>query len=59
MRTPLSSEFMYTPPGEIGEWWNNHVLYSKFNRQGIDIVCASFGQSEKLALANVVIVTGS
>ena len=24
------------------DWWNAHVIYSKFRRQGIDIICASF-----------------
>ncbi|KAJ1426738.1 Alpha/Beta hydrolase protein [Ochromonadaceae sp. CCMP2298] len=38
------------------QWWNSHVSYSKFRRQGIDIVCASFKQ--KNAKANVVFVTG-
>lgn len=38
-------------------WWTNHVQYSKFRRQGIDIICASFvhGKSSK---ANIVLVTG-
>jgi alpha-beta hydrolase superfamily lysophospholipase len=38
------------------QWWTAHVSYSKFRRQGIDIVCASFKQ--KNAKANVVFVTG-
>lgn len=38
------------------EWWNSHVSYSKFRRQGIDIICASF--KHKYPKANVVFVTG-
>jgi alpha-beta hydrolase superfamily lysophospholipase len=38
------------------EWWTAHVSYSKFRRQGIDIVCASF--KHKNAKANLVFVTG-
>eukprot|EP01031_Cornospumella_fuschlensis_P034311 gene34311-41526_t len=29
-------------PLENTAWWTSHVKYSKFRRQGIDIVCASF-----------------
>lgn len=48
----------YTPlPNEIGEWWDSHVVFSKFKRQGLDIVCASFEHSSK-PLANIILVTG-
>jgi alpha-beta hydrolase superfamily lysophospholipase len=39
------------------EWWNKHVQYSKFRRQGIDIICASFLHS-KPAKANIIFLTG-
>ena len=38
------------------EWWNNHVHYSKFRRQGIDIICASFHHPK--AKANIIFLTG-
>ena len=53
MRTPYD---ISVSPITNFEWWNAHVSYSKFRRQGIDIVCASFKQ--KNAKANVVFVTG-
>lgn len=37
-------------------WWKENVAYSKFRRQGIDIVCASFKHEEPKA--NVVFITG-
>lgn len=39
------------------KWWTDHVHYSKFRRQGIDIICASFIQP-KSSKANVIFVTG-
>jgi hypothetical protein len=39
------------------EWWSKHVKYSKFRRQGIDIICASFVQPKK-SKANVILLTG-
>jgi lysophospholipase len=39
------------------KWWTDHVQHSKFRRQGIDIICASFIQP-KTAKANLVLVTG-
>lgn len=53
MRTPYE---LGVCPITNFEWWNAHVSYSKFRRQGIDIVCASFKQ--KNAKANIVFVTG-
>lgn len=44
-------------PISNAEWWNKHVQYSKFRRQGIDIVCASF-QHSKPAKANIIFLTG-
>jgi alpha-beta hydrolase superfamily lysophospholipase len=38
------------------EWWNNHVEYSKLNRQRLDISTAIFRQPKPKAI--VVIVTG-
>lgn len=38
------------------QWWNNHVSYSKFRRQGIDIICAAFVHPK--AKANIILVTG-
>jgi len=38
------------------DWWKKHVRYSTFNRQGIDIFCASFVHAK--AKGNVVFVTG-
>ncbi len=42
------------------DWWKDHVQYSKFRRQGIDIICASFEQTDpqRQAIGNVVVVTG-
>eukprot|EP01035_Chromulina_nebulosa_P039363 gene39363-53219_t len=45
------------------EWWNKHVVYTRFRRQGIDIICASFQhnrQDSKHATptANVIFITG-
>ena len=46
------------------EWWNKHVTYSRFRRQGIDIICASFQHSIKqdtkqsTPIANVIFITG-
>lgn len=38
------------------EWWNSHVQCSKFRRQGIDIICASFIHPKPKA--NVIFLTG-
>jgi len=38
------------------EWWKSHVNYSSFNRQGIDIFCASFENPN--ATARVIFLTG-
>ena len=38
------------------DWWNEHVAYSKFNRQGVDIFTASF--VHPTPKANIVFVTG-
>jgi len=38
------------------QWWKEHVRYSTFNREGIDIFCASFVNPK--AHAKVVFVTG-
>ncbi|RYG98855.1 alpha/beta hydrolase, partial [archaeon] len=43
-------------PLENTTWWNNHVKYSKFRRQGIDIVCASFDHPKPKA--NLIFLTG-
>ena len=54
-RTPIDAN--YTPISEIdAKWWEKHVLYSKFNRLGIDVVCASFENPD--AKANIIFVTG-
>ena len=37
-------------------WWKEHVSYSKFNRQGVDITCASFHSED--AKANVFLIIG-
>lgn len=51
-------ELTYLPIGspEEEEWWKKTCVYSKFRRQGIDIVCASFEHTKPKA--NVVLVTG-
>lgn len=54
MRTPCE---VAAGPITNFEWWNAHVAYSKFRRQGIDIVCASF-KHQQIAKANIVFVTG-
>ena len=53
-------ELSFVPIGspEEEEWWRKHCVYSKFRRQGIDIVCASFEQPSGKSKANVVVVTG-
>ena len=44
-----SHNAQYTPiTSKTGEWWDDHVSYSKFSRQGIDIICASFIQQQHL-----------
>ena len=43
-------------PIENSEWWNDHVKYSIFNRQGLDIVCASFEHPS--TRGNVIFLTG-
>eukprot|EP01038_Epipyxis_sp_PR26KG_P014883 gene14883-20015_t len=46
------------------KWWTCNVVYSKFRRQGIDIICASFVQpnntstSKNGGKANVIFITG-
>jgi lysophospholipase len=37
-------------------WWESHVVYSKFRRQGIDIICASFKHAAPKA--NIIFLTG-
>jgi lysophospholipase len=51
-------ELSFVPIGtkEEEEWWKQHVVYSKFRRQGIDIVCAAFEHPK--AKANVIVITG-
>jgi hypothetical protein len=53
MRTPAD---INVSPIVNEEWWKEHVAYSKFRRQGIDIICASFVQSKPKA--NVIFLTG-
>eukprot|EP00602_Paraphysomonas_sp_CaronLab_P010596 CAMPEP_0185035568 /NCGR_PEP_ID=MMETSP1103-20130426/27186_1 /TAXON_ID=36769 /ORGANISM="Paraphysomonas bandaiensis, Strain Caron Lab Isolate" /LENGTH=386 /DNA_ID=CAMNT_0027572707 /DNA_START=59 /DNA_END=1219 /DNA_ORIENTATION=- len=43
-------------PIEHENWWRETVRYSKFNRQGLDIVCASFEHREPIGC--IVFVTG-
>mmetsp|Transcript_22059 Transcript_22059/g.37350 ORF Transcript_22059/g.37350 Transcript_22059/m.37350 type:complete len:390 (+) Transcript_22059:136-1305(+) len=43
-------------PIEHEEWWRETVRYSKFNRQGIDIVCASFEHRKPKGV--IIFVTG-
>ena len=45
----------YTPVVE-SEWWDSHVEYSTFNRQGIDLVSANFRHPSSKAI--VIILTG-
>ena len=51
-------ELSYVPVGTETEetWWKQHCVYSKFRRQGIDIVCASFVHPKPKA--NVILITG-
>jgi hypothetical protein len=35
------------------DWWNAHVIYSKFRRQGIDIICASFKHKYNYYTTNI------
>lgn len=57
MRTPFVASFS-PGAGELGEWWLQHVHFSKFSRQGIDIVCASFEQIKRKPIANIIIANG-
>jgi lysophospholipase len=43
---------------DISAWWSDHVEYYQFNRQGINIMCASFEHKAEEPKANVVVVTG-
>lgn len=43
-------------PIEHENWWREYVHYTKFNRQGLDIVCASF--VHKNPIGCIVLVTG-
>jgi alpha-beta hydrolase superfamily lysophospholipase len=52
MRSASSLEYA---PIEHENWWREFVKYSKFNRQGLDIVCASFEPPHPLGC--IVIVT--
>jgi alpha-beta hydrolase superfamily lysophospholipase len=45
-----------SPPLMNAKWWTEHVQYSKFRRQGIDIICASCVQP-RVSKANVILVT--
>lgn len=38
------------------QWWNTNAKFSKFSRQGVDIICASFINPQ--AKANILLVTG-
>jgi len=44
------------------EWWNANVIYSRFRRQGIDIICASFQHKltsgSSSGRANIIFLTG-
>ena len=43
------------------EWWNNHCNYSRFRRQGVDIICASFVHKQDLKApirGNIIFITG-
>lgn len=42
MRTPCKPNEIVVCPIVNSDWWNRHVSYSKFRRQGLDIICASF-----------------
>ncbi len=43
-------------PLENTEWWNKHAKYSKFRRQGLDIICATCEHPKPRA--NLVFLTG-
>lgn len=43
-------------PVENADWWAAHVRYSIFNRQGLDIICATFENPR--ARGNVIFLTG-
>jgi lysophospholipase len=55
MRTSVDATYS---PIEHCEWWDNHVVFSKFNRQGIDIMCASFVNTSHKCKGNIVFITG-
>ena len=43
-------------PIEHENWWGEYVKYTKFNRQGLDIVCASFEHHNPIGC--ILLVTG-
>lgn len=47
-----------TVPLDNTAWWNAHVRYSKFRRQGIDIICASAEHHTSHPRAKIVFLTG-
>jgi len=58
LRTVVDLNFT---PVECGDWLESHVVYSKFNRQGINIICAAFEHpvtGGRKPRANIVLVTG-
>ena len=51
----MTEAIRYTPVTQT-EWWNEHCEYAKFNRQGVDIMTASF--TNPVAKAAVIVLTG-
>eukprot|EP01039_Chlorochromonas_danica_P006524 gene6523-7195_t len=53
MRVPAN---ITIAPLDNTQWWNQHVKYYKFRRQGIDIICASAERSHPKA--KIIFLTG-
>lgn len=53
MRVPANITIV---PLDNTQWWNQHVKYYKFRRQGIDIICASAERSHPKA--KLIFLTG-
>ena len=56
--TPVEVSLDVSPSSEP-VWFQKHVAFSAFQRQGIQIICASFKHADKKSVkGNVVVVTG-
>jgi len=57
MSRPRSASKDFKPDPVVNrDWWKEHVRYWKFDRQGVEITCASFDNPD--AKASIVLTTG-